>query len=91
MTINRPVGPTKTNPIFSFGVPRDADCVNEFEKTNPIVSFCVPSSEFSVKIRMGDLKKQSQITPKGVEWRPGDCCSRDIMVYMKEIWYKAYV
>jgi hypothetical protein len=30
------------------------------EKTNPIVSFCVPRSEFSVKIRMGELKKQTQ-------------------------------
>jgi hypothetical protein len=65
--------------------------VNRVEKTKPIVSFCVPRSEFSVKIGIGGLKKQSEITPKGVEWRPGDCFSRDIVVYMKEIWYKAYV
>jgi len=39
----------------------------------------------------GSLKKQSQFTPKGVERGPGDDCFRDIMVFEKEIWYKAYV
>jgi len=33
-------------------------------KTKPILSFCVRRSEFSVKIKKGDLKKQSQF-PKG--------------------------
>ena len=38
MTINRPVGPTKTNPIFSFGVPRAVYCVKEVEKTKHVLS-----------------------------------------------------
>jgi hypothetical protein len=29
-------GHEKTNPIYSFCVPRAADCVKEFEKTKPI-------------------------------------------------------
>lgn len=38
-----------------------------------------------------NLKKQSQITPKGVERRPGDDCNRDIVVCEQKIWYKTYV
>jgi hypothetical protein len=38
-----------------------------------------------------NLKKQTQFTPKGVEWiQVNDLC-RDMMVCRKEIWYKAYV
>ena len=38
MIINHPAGPTKTNPIFSFGVPRAVYCVKEFEKTKHVLS-----------------------------------------------------
>jgi hypothetical protein len=59
-------------------------------KTKPIYSYCVLRAAYCV-LRKWKLKKQSQITPKGVVWRPGDCCSRDIVVFEQEIWYKAYV
>ena len=34
---------------------------------------------------------QSQITPKGVDLKQDEHCTRDIVVCVSEIWYKAYV